>query len=304
MTAAAPTLWVLGAIAALLSLASVLVWRQGDPNGELALRVRSWWLLVGVFGGALLLNRTALIALLAFVSFLALKEYLSVIPTRRADRRVLFWAYGAIPVQYAFVWFENYGMFIIFVPVYMFLFLPMVMTLVGETQRFLTAIGTLHWGLMLTVFCLAHLAFLVVLPPNGEGPQLLLYLVVLTQAGDVAQYLWGKRIGRHKVLPSVSPNKTVEGLLGGVATVTLLSLVLGTLLTPMPWYLALVVGFLLALAGFVGDVTISAFKRDLGIKDASSLIPGHGGILDRVDSLTYTAPLFFHIIRYVFYLPT
>ena len=304
MTAAAPTLWVLGSIAALLSLASVLVWRQGNPNGELALRVRSWWVLVGVFGGALLLNRTALIVLLAFVSFLALKEYLSVIPTRRADRRVLFWAYLSIPVQYVFVYFENYGMFIIFVPVYMFLFLPMVMTLIGETQRFLTAIGTLHWGLMLTVFCLAHLAFLVVLPPDGEGPQLLLYLVVLTQAGDVAQYLWGKRFGRRKVLPSVSPNKTVAGLLGGVATTTLLSLVLGTLLTPMPWYMTLIVGFLLALAGFVGDVTVSAFKRDLGIKDVSSLIPGHGGILDRVDSLIYTAPLFFHIIRFFFYLPS
>lgn len=304
MTAAAPTLWVLGSIAALLSLASILVWRQGNPSGELALRVRSWWVMVGVFGGALLLHRTALIALLAFVSFLALKEYLSVIPTRRADRRVLFWAYLSIPVQYAFVYFENYGMFIIFVPVYMFLFLPMVMTLIGETQRFLTAIGTLHWGLMLTVFCLAHLAFLVVLPPDGEGPQLLLYLVVLTQANDVAQYLWGKRFGRRKVLPSVSPNKTVEGLLGGVATTTLLSLVLGTLLTPMPWYMTLIVGFLLALAGFVGDVSVSAFKRDLGVKDVSSLIPGHGGILDRIDSLTYTAPLFFHIIRFFFYLPS
>ena len=299
-----PVVSVLAGVAVLLSLASVIAWRQGKPNSELSLRVRSWWVIVAVGGTALLLGRIALLVLLAFVSFLALKEYLSIIPTRRADRRVLIWAYLAIPLQYTIIYFENYGMFIIFVPIYMFLFLPMVMVLIGETEHFLTAISTLHWGLMLTVFCLAHLAFLVVLPESGEGPQLLLYLVLMTQVGDVAQYLWGKRFGRRKVLPHVSPNKTTEGLIGGVFTITLLSLWLGPFLTPMSWPLALVVGFLLAVAGFIGDVTISAFKRDLGVKDSSSLIPGHGGILDRVDSLTYTAPLFFHLIRFFYYLPT
>lgn len=298
-----PVMSVLAGVAVLLSLASVIAWRQGKPKGELALRVRSWWVIVAVGSAALLLGRIALLVLLAFVSFLALKEYLSIIPTRRADRRVLIWAYLAIPLQYTIIYFENYGMFIIFVPVYMFLFLPMVMVLIGETERFLTAISTLHWGLMLTVFCLSHLAFMVVLPESGEGPQLLLYLILMTQVGDVAQYLWGKRFGRRKVLPRVSPSKTAEGLIGGVFTITLLSLWLGPFLTPMSWPLALVVGFLLAVAGFIGDVTISAFKRDLGVKDSSSLIPGHGGILDRVDSLTYTAPLFFHLIRFFYYPP-
>lgn len=298
-----PVIPVLAGVAALLSLASLITWRQGKPNSELALRVRSWWVMVAVGGAALLLGRVALLVLLAFVSFLALKEYLSIIPTRRADRRVLIFAYLAIPLQYTIVYFGDYGSFIIFVPVYMFLFLPTVMVLVGETRRFLTAVSTLHWGLMLTVFCLAHLAFIVVLPGSGEGPQLLLYLVLMTQVGDVSQYLWGKRFGQRKVLPRVSPSKTVEGLVGGVFTIALLSLWLGPFLTPMSRPLALMVGFLLAVAGFFGDVTVSAFKRDLGVKDSSSLIPGHGGILDRVDSLTYTAPLFFHLIRFLYYLP-
>lgn len=299
-----PVIAVLAGVAALLSLASLIAWRQGKPNSELALRVRSWWVIVTVGFSALFLGRVALLSLLAFVSFLALKEYLSIIPTRRADRRVLIWAYLAIPLQYSIVYFGDYGSFIVFVPVYMFLFLPTVMVLVGGTGRFLTAVSTLHWGLMLTVFCLSHLAFLAVLPEGEEGPQLLLYLVLMTQVGDVAQYLWGKRFGRRKVLPRVSPNKTVEGLAGGVFTIALLSLWLGPFLTPMSWPLALMVGVLVAALGFTGDVTISALKRDLGVKDSSSLIPGHGGILDRVDSLTYTAPLFFHLIRYLYYLPT
>lgn len=299
-----PVISVLGGVATLLSLASVIVWRQGKPHSELALRVKSWWVIVAVGSSALFLGRVALLVLLAFVSYLALKEYLSVIPTRRADRRLLIWAYLAIPLQYTIIYFENYGMFIIFIPIYMFLFLPMGMVLVGETKRFLSAISTLHWGLMLTVFCLGHLAFIAVLPETREGLQLLLYLVLMTQVGDVAQYLWGKRFGRRKVLPRISPSKTVEGLVGGVFTITLLSLWLGPFLTPMSWPVALAVGFLVAVAGFVGDVTVSAFKRDLGVKDSSSLIPGHGGILDRVDSLTYTAPLFFHFIRFFYYQPT
>lgn len=296
-----PLTSVLAGVAVLLSLASVVVWRQGKPHSELALRVKSWWVIVSVGSSALFLGRVALLALLAFVSYLALKEYLSVIPTRRADRRLLIWAYLAIPLQYTIAYFGSYNLFIIFVPVYMFLFFPTVMVLTGKPERFLSAISTLHWGLMLTVFCLGHLAFVAVLPENGEGLQLLLYLVLMTQVGDVAQYLWGKRFGRRKVVPLISPGKTVEGLVGGVFTITLLSLWLGPFLTPMPWPVALAVGFLVAVAGFVGDVTVSAFKRDLGVKDSSSLIPGHGGILDRVDSLTYTAPLFFHFIRFFYY---
>jgi phosphatidate cytidylyltransferase len=261
--------------------------------------------MVTVFLLAMLLSRNVSLVFFALISFLALKEYFSIIPTRRADRRVLFWAYVAIPVQYYWIAIEWYGMFIIFIPVYMFLLLPLRMVIIGETKDFLRAAGSLHWGLMMMVFSISHMAFLLVLPaagnPAGGGAGLVLYLVFLTQFNDVAQYLWGKMLGKHKVIPKVSPNKTWQGLLGGVATTTVAALLLAGMLTPLDWYMALCAGVLISCAGFIGDVTISALKRDIGIKDSGSLLPGHGGILDRIDSLTYTAPLFFHFVRYFYY---
>jgi phosphatidate cytidylyltransferase len=269
---------------------------------ELRQRIRSWWWIAGIVSLALLLDLTVSLFFLAFVSFLALKEYLSLVPTRRADRRVLFWAYLTIPVQYYWVGIGWYGMFIIFIPVYAFLFIPMRMVMVGVTDGFLRAAGTLQWGLMVTVFSLSHMAYLLALggrsaPAGGQG--LLIYLLVLTQLNDVFQYLWGKLLGRHKVVPTVSPNKTLEGLLGGVLTTIVLAWFLSPLLTPLVGMQRLVAGLLIGLGGFVGDVVLSAVKRDLGVKDSGHSIPGHGGILDRVDSLTYTAPLIFHYLHYL-----
>ncbi|WP_237464360.1 phosphatidate cytidylyltransferase [Vibrio stylophorae] len=301
---------VLAAIFSVLCFATVLVhglkWRYPDRDyTELWLRIRSWWIMVFLFCGALIVSRTVAIAFFALISYLALKEYFSIIPTRRADRRVLFWAYLAIPIQFFWVWLADYGFFIIFIPVYMFLLLPMQMVIVGETDRFLRAAGTIHWGLMTMVFSVSHLAFLLALPDHGDalagGPGLVLYLVVLTQFNDVAQYTWGKLLGKRKIIPKVSPNKTWAGFVGGVATTTALAVALAPFLTPMQWPMAMAAGVLIAISGFIGDVTISALKRDLQIKDSGNLLPGHGGILDRIDSLTYSAPLFMHFIRYFYY---
>jgi phosphatidate cytidylyltransferase len=175
------------------------------------------------------------------------------------------------------------------------------MVLHGQTEGFLRAAGTLHWGLMTTVFTLSHVAYLLQLPETGgkAGASLVLFLVLVTQLNDVAQYTWGKLFGRHKVMPTVSPNKTYEGLLGGIATSFVLVVLLAPYLTPLTRGESYVAGFFLPLAGFLGDVSVSAIKRDIGVKDAGSLIPGHGGILDRVNSLTFTAPLFFHFLRYL-----
>ncbi len=301
---------VLAGIFILLVTATITVVKlEGSDDGkdytELRQRIRSWWIIVGIFCFALLLSRTVALAFLGLVSFLALKEYLSLIPTRRAARRVLIWVYLAIPIQYYWIGIEWYGMFIIFIPIYMFLLLPVGMILVGETHGFLRAAGTLQWGLMSMVFSLSHLAFLLVLP-NGEhpgvsGPGLVLFLVVLTQLNDVAQYIWGKTCGRCKIIPKVSPNKTWEGFIGGVLTTILLSFALAPLLTPFTFRDMLLAGAITAFAGFFGDLSLSALKRDLGVKDSGNLLPGHGGVLDRVDSLTYTAPLFFHFIRYSYF---
>jgi phosphatidate cytidylyltransferase len=236
---------------------------------------------------------------------LALKEYLSLIPTRRADRRVLFWAYAAIPLQYYWVHLEWYGMFIIFIPVYLFLLLPMRMVMIGETKEFLRAAGTLHWGLMMMVFSLSHAAFFLVLDegknPLGGGAGLLLYLIFLTQFNDVAQFVSGKLTGRHKIIPKVSPNKTWEGFAGGLVATTTLAALLAPHLTPLSLAESLWAGLLIGCGGFIGDVTISALKRDIGVKDSGTLLPGHGGILDRIDSLTFTAPLLFHFMFYLHY---
>lgn len=300
----------LAGIFGLLVVASAMIALLGPrleqtARAELVARIQSWWLMFFIFAVAMALSRNISLVFFGFVSFMALKEYFSLVPTRRVDRRVLFWAYLTIPAQYLLVGMAWYGMFIILIPVYAFLLLPMRMVLAGEPHHFLRAAGTMHWGLMAMVFSISHVAYLLVLPeqinPGAGGAGLVLFLVFLTQFNDVAQYCWGKLLGRHKALPTVSPGKTVEGVIGGLATTTALAWLLSGWLTPLSTGQALAAGALIAMAGFIGDVTISALKRDLGVKDSGSLLPGHGGILDRIDSLIYTAPLFFHFIHYLHY---
>jgi len=305
-----PVLYALGGVIALLVVASVIaaVLARTHPDKdytELRQRIRTWWFILAGFFIAVAFHRAVAFVALALVSFIAFKEFLSIVPTRRADYSVLLWAYLAIPFQYYWAWIGWYGMFIIFIPVYMFLFLPMRMVLVGETPGFLRSIGILHWGLMTTVFSLSHMAYLLALPqPEGavyDGVSLLFFLVLLTELNDVAQYVWGKLLGRHKVIPKVSPNKTWEGFLGGVATTTLVAWLIAPWFTPLAGYQCVATGLLIAVAGFIGDVVVSAVKRDMGIKDSGAILPGHGGVLDRLDSLTFTAPLFFHFLYYLHY---
>jgi len=271
---------------------------------ELRQRIQSWCWMVGLLFLVLILSKNITIVFFAFLSFLALKEFLSIVPTRHADRRVVFWIYLSIPIQYYWVGSGWYGMFIIFIPVYMFLFIPMRMVLIGETKGFIKAVGILHWSVMLTVFSLSHIAYLLTLPEiniQAGGVGLILYLLFMTQFNDVCQYIWGKMLGKHQIIPKVSPNKTWEGFLGGLLTVTLGSGLLAPFLTPLSMMEGFVAGLIIGMSGFIGDVVISSVKRDLQIKDSGNLIPGHGGILDRVDSLIYTSPLFFHYLYYLHY---
>lgn len=300
-------LWAIGAIYALLIVASIATFilkrrAPGEATTELARRVTSWWFMITVFAIAIVTNRVVSTVFLGFVAYLALKEYLSLIQTRRVDRLILLFAYLAIPVQFVFAHWNSYGLFLTFIPVWMFLFFPMAMTLTGKTQGFLRAVGTLSWGLMITVFSLSHTAMLLAADADVAGPAggagLLLFLVALTQFNDVTQFTAGKLYGRRKIIPAVSPKKTWEGFLGGLGATTILAAAAGPFLTPMPFYYAGVAGAIIAVAGFLGDITISAFKRDLGVKDSGGLIPGHGGILDRVDSLTYAAPVFYHAMHF------
>ncbi len=275
-----------------------------DQYRELRQRAKTWWLMVTLFLGCLAWSRETALGFFVLVSYLALKEYLSLIPTRRADRRVLFWAYLAILLQYFWVLQGWYGMFIIFIPVYMFMLLPLRMVTIGETEGFLRSIGVLQWGLMLTVFTLSHAAYLLTLrlpdaPEVAWGPGLVLFLVALTQMNDCWQFVWGKTLGKNRIVPTVSPNKTWEGFLGGLATTTVLAGIAGPWLTPMGFLPSLGAGAIFAVGGFLGDVNLSAMKRDLGVKDAGSMLPGHGGILDRVNSLTFASMWFFHYLYWL-----
>jgi len=296
----------IGAIYALLILASIISFtfrklKPSDAATELSKRVVSWWWMISVFTFAILTSRAVSFAFLGFMSFLAFKEYLSLIPTRRVDRGILLWAYLAIPVQYYLASVGSFGLFMVFIPVWMFLFMPAAMTLAGHTEGFLRAIGLLSWGLMITVFSLSHTALLLSFGTKlGHAAGPLLFLVALTELNDVAQFTWGKLTGRHKIIPKVSPKKTWEGFIGGVLTTALVAYFVGPYLTPMTSLWSAGAGAVIAGTGFLGDVTISACKRDLGVKDASNLIPGHGGILDRVDSLIYSAPVFYHLLHYFY----
>ncbi|MBJ8676308.1 phosphatidate cytidylyltransferase [Citrobacter freundii] len=298
----------LAVIFALLLVATVvnglLVWRRpGKDWRELTLRIRTWWVIILLFSLAILSPRWLALTFFVLVSFMALKEFLTLAPSRQTDRMPLLWMFVAIPINYWLIGINWYGMFVVFIPVYAFLFLPVRMVIAGDTQGFLRFASQHHWSLMTTVFAFSHVAFLLVLPDDGKqtGALLVLFLVGLTEFNDIAQYLWGKSIGRMKVMPKVSPNKTLAGLIGGVATTTLMAALLGPVMTPLNLPLSLLAGFIIGLSGFCGDVVMSAIKRDIGVKDSGTLLPGHGGILDRLDSLIFTAPVFFHFIRYFCY---
>ena len=284
-----------------------LVLKMKNPEKdytELRQRIQSWWIMIAILFVVLVSSKQIAIIFFGFLSFLALKEFLSIVPTRQADRRVIFWAYLSIPLQYYWVSMGWYGMFIIFIPVYVFLLLPLRMVLIGETKGFIHSAGVLHWSIMLSVFSISHIAFLLVLPEKNTlagyiGP--VLFLLFMTQFNDVCQYVWGKALGKHKIIPKVSPNKTWEGFIGGLVTITLCAGIVAPYLTPLTMTQGLFAGALIGASGFIGDVVMSSVKRDLEIKDTGNLIPGHGGILDRLDSLTYTSPLFFHYLYYTSY---
>jgi len=297
-------------VLAMLVVASITQWRLSsrlspEAHLELKQRINSWWVMVAVVFTALMIGQVASLIFFAVLSFIALREIFSILPVRITDRRLILALYLMVPLQYYWIATDWYGMFIVFIPVYLFLLIPFGLLMLGETKGFIRAVGSYQWAIMTTVFAISHVAYLLMLPADqnaaGGGVGLVLYLVFLTQFNDVAQYIWGKKFGERKIVPTISPNKTWAGFLGGVATTTLLGGALATLLTPLSFWQGLAAGLLIGIAGFIGDLTISAVKRDLRIKDTSQLIPGHGGILDRIDSLMYTAPLFFHFLIYTSY---
>lgn len=305
-------LYLVGGAALFLSIASafglILKWRVTSEGGKatvsnLNARINAWWLMVFVIAVCIATGNTGTVILFGLVSFLALREMVTLTPTRVADHRTLFWVFFIItPLQYYLVGIRWYGFFSIMIPVYAFLFIPVRSILSGDSRNFLERIAKMQWDLMICVYCVSHIPALLGLEiPGyaGQNAKLLVFLIIVVEMSDVLQYVFGKTLGRHRIAPEVSPNKTVEGFVGGVASATLLGAGLWWA-TPFSPLEAAGLSLLIALLGFAGGLTMSAIKRDTGIKDYSNLIPGHGGMMDRIDSLCFAAPVFFHVVRFGF----
>jgi phosphatidate cytidylyltransferase len=310
MTVTQQTLALFGGIAVVLVIASLVGWllqrryAAEGPNAvveNLNSRIKAWWVMVAAIGIAFAFGKAGVIVLFAFASFTALREFMTLLPTRRGDHYALGAAFFVVlPLQYYLVAIEWYGLYAIFIPVYAFLLLPIVAAMRGDTTNFMRRVAELQWGLMICVFCISHVPALLTLPiPGYDGRQVLLiaFLVLVVQSSDVLQYVWGKLLGRRKIAPLLSPSKTVEGFVGGVASASLIGAALWWITPFTPWQ-AGIMALVINLMGFFGGLVMSAIKRDRGVKDWGHMIEGHGGMLDRLDSVIFAAPIFFHITRF------
>ncbi len=272
--------------------------KNKDYTG-IGFRIKTWWGMLLIFCLATLFNPVVSLLSLMALTFFALKEYFSMIRTRKADRRLFLWAYLAIPLQFYWIYIEWYGMFIVFIPVYVFLLLPLPRLINKGTLGFLRSVSSTQWGLMLMVFGLSHLAYFQFATPE-YGAGLVLFLVVLTQLNDVIHYLASIYFGKHKVVPTANPNLTWEGFICAFVVTTGVSYLIYPYLTPLNPTFGLLSGMLISLSGYFGSLTVSVLKRDLLIGDDDKFDALKKSYLSRVDSLTYTSPVFFHVIRYFF----
>lgn len=302
--------WLFAGVGGLLMLAtlvSILLQRRHPPGAasptveNLRARVIAWWVMVGLISAAFLGGRTGVMLLFALCSFGALREFTTLRRVRRADH----WATAAaffvvLPLHYYLVWIDWYGVYAIFIPVYAFLLLPVVAVVRGDNRNFLDRIAETQWALMTCVYCVSHVPALLYLSiPGFEGANVLLiaFLIFVVQLSDVLQYVWGKLLGRTRIAPNVSPSKTVEGTVGGILSASAVGACLWWM-TPFTMVEAGLLSLAITVMGFLGGLVMSSIKRDCGVKDWGNLIPGHGGFIDRLDSVIFSAPIFFHLVRY------
>lgn len=302
-------LGIVGGILVIASITGAILSRRcrdgaaASTIANLNARIRSWWVMAAIFSATILLGSVFTTVLFALLSFLAMREFITLNRTERADHEILFWAFFVIlPLHYFLVGIQWYGLFAIFIPVYAFIFIPFRRVLTGETKNFLMSTARIQWALLICVYAVSHMPMLLALPIagyEGKNANLLFFFVLTVQLSDVLQYVWGKTCGKRPVAPRVSPHKTWEGTVGGIATTVLVSTSLWWATPFNPWQAA-AMALLICLAGFFGGLVLSAIKRDLGAKDWGGSIAGHGGFLDRIDSLCFAAPLFFHITAFCF----
>lgn len=301
-------LYLLGGLFSVLVIASLIGYllslrKKNETIANLNARIRAWWVMCTVSVVAMLIGPIGSVVLFAMMSFYALRECITLTPTRRGDHEALFWCFFVIlPVQYLLVGIEWYNLFVIFIPVYAFLFIPARIALASDTEHFLERSAKIQWSLMIAVYCVSHApALLMIDIPGFEGGniKLVLFMMIVVQISDVLQYVFGKLWGKRPIVPKLSPNKTIEGFIGGILSASLVGAGLFWI-TPFNPIEAFFISLLITLLGFAGGLCMSAIKRDRGIKDFGAMIEGHGGMMDRIDSLCFAAPVFFHVVRYFY----
>jgi len=299
----------LGAVVVLLALTilgEVMRARRGPaatgPTLDLFMtRVSSWWAMVVLFTLALMAGPWAVVLLFAVAGFAALREFYTFSDHAPADHWALAVAfYLVLPLQFLFVALDWSRLFGVFVPVYVFLLLPVLAALRGDARRYLARVSETQWGLMICAFCLSHIPALMWLDEGsgaeaGGGMLLIAFLIIVVQAGDLVDFFVGRRWGRRRIVAALSP-KTWEGSAAGLAMAAVLGAGLSWL---TPFGVAGAVGMALAAAaaGQCGSLVLAAIKRDKGLRDWSHMIPGQGGFLNQLDSAIFAAPVFFHLTR-------
>jgi phosphatidate cytidylyltransferase len=294
------------------TLVRIVALRNADP--EIAHKrmgsLRVWWTLAVLLSLAIVFGKIGVAILMAVASALGLREYLRLIGTDIVGMPATVAAYMSVAVQYTLIatGCDDAAGFVL--PVSGLLLISACRLQQGRTEGFIRATAGVYWGVMLLVYGLSHAVMLFSLPAETTPPVGIagwfLFVVIVTETDDIAQALFGRIFGRHKITPRISPNKTWEGFAGGVVTSIGLSLLLTPWLTSLPssstfhgLLLAIATGLLVVVAAFLGDINMSAIKRDAGVKDGSALLPGMGGVIDRIDSLTFTAPVFYYFVRLV-----
>jgi phosphatidate cytidylyltransferase len=303
-------LLVLGGLVLLFATASGLVaWltiRTTDAVkltwiGQLNSRIHASWLIVLLFAIGFALGEAALAVIFALASFFALREFVALTPIKPADHLALIVAfYVVIPVQYVLVASGWYGMYAVFIPVYLFLILPVIMAWRQDTELYLQRVAKVQWGLMLSVYCVSHAPAIATLEPpgyEGRGPLLLLYFLLVLQMSDLFAVMASASFGRTPLRSN--PNKSREGVLIGAVAAS----VAGTLLwwmTPFTWWQAALMATTIVFAGFMGGLVLASVKRSLGERQWDQGVALSRGALERLEGLTFAAPVFFHVTVYFF----
>lgn len=298
-------LWVVAAMLAVLTAGTLvrLLTLRGTAAALAKSRIdslRSWWLVALVVIVAALLGTIAACVVFAVVSLLALAEFQRLAKTESSPR-VRAIAFAIIPAAYALIGLGVPQLFQTLIPLVTVVLLSVTVMCEERLSGFLNTTAKSVWGIMITTYMLGHAVLLFDLPsPEGVGAGgagWFLLLVLLTETNDIMQALVGRHFGHRKLAPILSPNKTWEGLFGGVASTILLAMLLAPWLTSLTLMHAAIGGALISIIGLFGDLNISALKRDAGVKDSGTLLPGQGGVLDRIDSLTFTAPAFYYFVE-------